>query len=456
MLLMKRLHKSLLKSGCIPSGSRVLVAISGGADSVALLALLHQLTDELQLHLEAAHLDHSLRPESHDDADFVAEFCKDLGVHLNLVRQDVAEISRQRKGNLEETARDLRREFLHLTAQARDCDLIAMGHHADDQSETFLLRLLRGSGVKGLASMRPAKGSIVRPLLSFSHQELVEYLQAEGLVWREDMSNLDQRFTRNRIRHHLLPALAEFNPNISLQLAGLCEQLQQDEDFWSDLVARELPQYGQWHGDEYVLNRPGLLALPLALVGRLIRAALAEVRGDLRGITAAHAADIVLLLNEGPPQGELNLPDAWVARRYDLLLLRKQAPEDFVPFSCELASPGCCWLPGNRTLNVALQDSPHGEKRNLVEFSAEFLTFPLLVRSCQPGDRFRPSGMEGTKKLQDLFVDHKLTREERQNALVLVMDGEILWVLGLRRSEVKRPSPGKPVFRAEVKTKTGS
>ncbi len=186
----------------------------------------------------------------------------------------------------------------------------------------------------------------------------MEYLQAEGLAWREDVSNLDQRFTRNRIRHHLLPVLAEFNPNISLQLAGLCEQLQQDEDFWSDLVARELPQYGQWHGDEYVLNRPGLLALPSALVGRLIRAALAEVRGDLRGITAAHTADIVLLLNEGPPQGELNLPDAWVARRYDLLLLRKQAPEDFVPFNCELASPGCYSLPGNRTLNVALAGLP--------------------------------------------------------------------------------------------------
>jgi len=456
MHLLKRLHNSLLESGCIPSGSRVLVAISGGADSLALLVLLHQLTDALQLHLEAAHLDHSLRPESRVDADFVAEFCADLGVHLTLTRQDVAEVARQRKGNLEETARDLRRQFLFATARTRGCDLIALGHHADDQAETFLFRLLRGSRVTGLAGMKVSTGSIVRPLLSFSHQELVDYLQAEGLVWREDPSNLDQRFIRNRIRHQLLPMLAEYNPKIRHQLAGLCELMQQDEEFWSALVARELPQYGQWHGNEYVLSRPGLLALPPALTGRLIRAALAAVRGDLRGITAAHTADIVLLLNEGAPQGELHLPGVWVARRYDLLLLRKHAPEVFVPFSCELVSPGCYPLPENRTLKVSLEESSRGENRNVVEFSAESLAFPLMVRSCQPGDCFRPSGMEGTKKLQDLFVDKKLTREGRQNALVLVVDGEILWVVGLRRCEGWRPLPGKPVIRVEIKTSTGS
>ncbi len=168
MLLMKRLHKSLLKSGCIPSGSRVLVAISGGADSVALLALLHQLTDELQLHLEAAHLDHSLRPESRDDAAFCCRalhrsWCSFNRLYVRMWPRS----ARQRKGNLEETARDLRREFLHLTAQARDCDLIAMGHHADDQAETFLFRLLRGSGVKGLASMRAAKGLYREALVVF-------------------------------------------------------------------------------------------------------------------------------------------------------------------------------------------------------------------------------------------------------------------------------------------------
>jgi tRNA(Ile)-lysidine synthase len=432
------------------------VAVSGGLDSVALLTLLHQLAEPLQIHLEAAHLDHSLRPESRDDARFVADLCAGLGVHLTQERLDVAEIARQRKGNLEEIARDVRREFLLKTALERGCHLVALGHHADDQSETFLLRLLRGSRVTGLAGMKPINGSIVRPLLPFSRQELLDYIQSEDLAWREDLSNLDQSFTRNRIRHHLLPALAEFNPNISMQLAGLCEQMQQDEVFWSDLVARELTKHGQWLGDEYVLNRSDLLALPPALSGRLVRAALAKVRGDLRGITAAHTADIMTLITEGEPQGTLDLPGAWAARRYEVLLLRREAPATVAPFRCELTSPGDYCLSDNRILSVTQEESPLGESRSAVDFSARSLPFPLHVRSCEPGDRFRPSGMKGTKKLQDLFVDLKLTREERQNALVLVKDHEILWVVGMRRSEEQRPLPGEQVLRFEVKARIDS
>jgi tRNA(Ile)-lysidine synthase len=456
MSLQKRFYESLLGSGCIPSGSRVLVAVSGGLDSVALLTLLHKLTVPLNIYLEAAHLDHSLRFESQDDARFVAEFCAGLGVHLTLEILDVAEIARQRKGNLEETARDVRRDFLLKTAQARGCQLIALGHHADDQSETFLLRLLRGSRVTGLAGMRTINGSFVRPLLPFSRQELFDYIQSEDLSWREDLSNLDQKFTRNRIRHQLLPVLAEFNPNISMQLVGLCEQMQQDEAFWSDLVVRELPKHGQWLGNEYVLNRNGLLDLPPALTGRLVRSALAEVRGDLRGITAAHTVGVMTLINEEKPQGTLDLPGVWVARRYDVLLLRKEAPSIVAPFSCELTSPGDYSLSENRILSVTLEESPRGESRSNVEFSALSLSLPLHVRSCEPGDRFRPSGMKGTKKLQDLFVDLKLTREERQNALVLVKGNEILWVVGIRRSDDQQPVSGEQVLRFEIKTKIDS
>jgi tRNA(Ile)-lysidine synthase len=432
------------------------VAVSGGLDSVALLTLLHHLSGPLNLHLEAAHLDHSLRPESRDDARFVAELCAGLGVRLTHERLDVAEVARLRKGNLEEIARDVRRNFLLKTAQERDCHLVALGHHKDDQSETFLMRLLRGSRVTGLAGMRTLNGSIVRPLLPFSRYELLGYLQSEGLEWREDLSNLDQRFTRNRIRHQLLPALAEFNPNIRMQLAGLCEQMQQDDDYWSELVAGELPKHGRWRGNEYVLKLNNFLALPEALTSRLLRAALEQVRGDLRGITAAHTAAILMLINEGAPQGELDLPGAWVARRYDVLVLRSAAPAAVIPFRCELTSPGDYSLPENRILSVALEGSSLGESQNLVELSAKEFSFPLHVRSCEPGDRFRPSGMTGTKKLQDLFVDLKLTHEERQKALVLVKDSEILWVVGMRRAEVQRPLPDEPLLRIEIKTKRDS
>ena len=450
MPLLSRFHKSLTHSGCIPTGSRVLVAVSGGADSVALLSLLHKVADTMDLHLEAAHLDHALRDASRDDARFVEQLCNGLGIPLTVERQNVGETARQRKGNLEEVAREVRRNFLTTTAQARNCDLIALGHHADDQAETFLMRLLRGSGSTGLAGMRMTNESVVRPLLPFRRDDLLVYLKEEGIIWREDESNQDQKFTRNRIRHHLLPVLGSFNPNISNQLVGLCEQLRQDDDYWTELVAQELARCGQGQGDDYTLDRALMLELAPALAGRVVRAALSKVRGDLRGITATHITDVLHLASEGPPQGELDLPNAWVARRYEKLLFCKKKPEENEHFETVLNGPGVYQLPGERTLRLSLEEQPGGESAEVVEFAAASLSFPLLLRHCRPGDRFRPSGMSGTKKLQDLFVDLKLTKEERQDSLLLLTDNEVLWVVGLRRCEGHWTGNGEPVIKIVV------
>jgi len=450
MPLQSRFHKSLMKSGCIPAGSRVLVAVSGGADSVVLLSLLHRVAGEMSLYLEAAHLDHALRDASCADAKFVEELCLRLGVPLTMERRDVAAIAKQRKGNLEEVAREVRRDFLEKTAQAHNCHMVALGHHADDQAETFLLRLLRGAGTTGLAGMRMVNEAIVRPLLPFYRTDLLAYLREEGLSWREDESNQDQTFTRNRIRHQLLPLLESFNPNISSQLAGLCEQMRQDDDFWLEQIAQELTRCGQWQNDSYVLDRSLLLELAPALAGRVIRAALQRVRGDLRGMTAAHIADILQLISQGPPQGELSLPGVWVARRYEDLLFRRQKPDPVNYFELVLNEHGTYQLPDGRLLHVSLQDHVCGESTEAVEFSQESLAFPLLVRHCQPGDRFRPSGMSGTKKLQDLFVDLKLPKEARQESLLLLKDEEVLWVVGLRRGEGRRAINNAPVLRIVI------
>lgn len=450
MSLLNNFRKSLTQSGCIPVGSRVLVAVSGGADSVALLSLLHQVAGTMDLHLEAAHLDHALRNESLADARFVEQLCLELKVPLTMERLSVAELARQQKGNLEEVARDVRRAFLTTTARARNCQLIALAHHADDQAETFLMRLLRGSGTAGLAGMRMVSDLVVRPLLSFQRDDLLDYLQDKGLAWREDESNLDQTFTRNRVRHQLVPILESFNPNIRRQIAGLCEQLRKDDDFFSGLVAAEMLRCGKWQEDDYVLNRFLLLELAPALAGRVVREALQRVRGDLRGVTSTHTEEILKLACEGPPQGELDLPGAWVARRYENLLFCKQKPDRNETFELVLDEPGLYSLPEGQTLLVSFEEKALGESPEVVELAAASLPFPFLLRHCQPGDRFQPSGMNGTKKIQDFFVDLKLTREERQGALLLVKDAQIVWVVGLRRSEGLRPVKGETVLRFEI------
>lgn len=450
MIIQDRFYKILCETGCIPAGSRLLVALSGGADSVALLSLLHGCSQELELQLEAAHLDHSLRSTSCDDAVFVARLCLDLGVPLTSRRCDVAAVASEKRGNLEEVARDLRRSFLLETAKAKNCELIVLGHHADDQAETFMMRLLRGAGPGGLAGMRLVDGMLVRPLLSFRKQELLDYLTMRGLGWQEDVSNQDLGYTRNSLRHRLLPELESYNPQIVQQLSGLCERLRQDEDFFDCLVQHELSRCLQCSEGEWQINCAVLAEMAPALAGRLVRAVLQEVRGDLRGLSSRHVAAVIALATGGPVQGEVMLPEVWIARRYEVCRFRKLPPELPKSDVLTLSSEGDFSLPDGRILRVTLEKKSQGGSAQTAEFCADSVTLPLQVRSVQPGDRLRPSGMLGTKKLQDLFVDLKLTREERLLTPLIVRGEEILWVAGLRRCAGYQPQAGRPVLRLTI------
>ncbi len=447
---MRNLIRSfILQHDLLAPGDRVLVAVSGGADSVALLRVLWRLAPDFGLTLVAAHLDHALRPESGGDANFVAELCASLGVPLETSRMAVAELAAATGQGLEEAGRDARRRFLLEVAAARGCRLIALGHHRNDQAETVLLRLLRGSGASGLAAMRPRRGPFIRPLLGVTGDALRDFLRQEGVGWVDDASNVDPTFTRNRIRHQLLPLLMEFNPAIIGHLAALSERLGQEEDYWDRTVAAALEELSTVSRDGLVLAVPALRELHPALRIRLLREAVCRVRGDLRRIAACHLEALDRMVLEEGPQSAADLPGLWAGRRYQQLRLQRAAPHAIPAFSLIIDRPGRFLLPDGRTLVVERGLEVHGEDPWTVEFDGDRVPWPMTVRPFRAGDRIRLPGEAGRHPVKELFRAARLTLEERCQ-LPLVFADELLWVPGLRRFPGRVAQGGGTVLRLHL------
>lgn len=429
--MLEKVAHAISEHGLIAAEERVLVAVSGGPDSIALLHLLHRLAPRFSFALYAAHLDHALRPESADEAQFVAGFCAELGVKLTSARRAV--LPQPGRGGLEQEARRIRRLFLTEVAAELRCAHIALGHHRGDQAETFLLRLLRGSGPTGLAAMRPRRGRFIRPLLAATREEIISYLDEQGLEYLEDPSNVDVAFTRNRIRYQLLPLLRNFNPQIDSRLGRLTRRLAREEDFWRRQIDTALPAIADHAQDGWRLSRPALQQAHPALRDRLLRRVVEEVRGDLRGIEEVHLDQLISLLETGPEQGEVHLPGLWAGRRYEKLWLRRVAPEPAVDYRIEVPGPGRYALPGGTCLIVSVAKCAGAESRWSADFDLATASFPLVVRSFSPGDRFHPAGMQGRKKIKDLFIEKRIEKEQRRRIPLILSGGEIIWVVGLRR-----------------------
>lgn len=425
-------------------GDTVVVAVSGGADSVALLDILASLSG-LRLSLVVAHLNHALRGvESDEDERFVADFAASRGLAFACERVDVRALSLSKRLSLEDAGRRARYEFFDRVMERYGARAVALAHHADDQAETFLLRLLRGSGVTGLSSMSPRRdGRFVRPLLALSRAEIEAYLHTRGLRFRVDSSNADTAFLRNRIRHELIPHLAQFNPEISRRLAVTADLLAADEEVLEAAAYEAMKRTVRERSAEgVVLDVRALLLEQRGVRYRLYRRAVAIVQGTTLGLSYKHVLQIDDLVRSSKPNVCIRVPGGVaVVRAYGRITFSVGIAEVGWEDDIIVEGPGCYSLPGGGVLVVGVAP-PSADFVTLpperARFDLDRVPFPWVVRGVRPGDRIRPLGMAGSKKVKDVFIDDKVPLERRRLIPLVFCNGELVWVCGYRTGHVAR------------------
>jgi tRNA(Ile)-lysidine synthase len=451
----QRILRTIKKHEMSRPGDHVLAAVSGGADSVAMLHMLHGLREHLGIMLSVAHMDHRIRGEAaRREAAFVQELANRLGIACVSEARDVPEHKIASGLSLQEAAREVRYGFFRDTMAAAGANKLALGHHADDQAETVLMRLVRGASLKGLAGIPACRdGYIIRPLIEVERREIEAWLCERGIEFVPDTSAGEQHYLRNRIRHQLLPLLREeYNPGIVATLGRTAGLLRQDEQELETLVETMIRSHVETRQDGHTISIAALQEAGPDLHGRIVRQIIAGLKGDMRELTEKHIAAVIRLIENPGPSRTVQLPGPWCVRRhYGLLVFarRRQALPSFrytrdeIPALIDIAELG---------VSLRFETVPIADCRAVFDNADKLAAYiavdksvgTVTVRQWRPGDVFYPLGAPGSKKLKDLFSDLKIPPLERRHVPVLLFGDRIAWVCGVRLDERFKVLPGAP------------
>jgi tRNA(Ile)-lysidine synthase len=438
-----------IQSHRLVSGRKLVLAVSGGADSVCLLHILVKLQEKLKVKLHIAHLNHHLRgAESEADAKYVSDLARQLGIPATIEGREVKNYQAEHHLSLEEAAREVRYGFLAEVAKTIGTKLVAVGHTRDDHTETILLHLIRGTGTRGLQGLQPytdwksKSGSIVvvRPLLEISHQETEDYCQSHKLKPRIDATNISLSPLRNRVRHQLLPLLISYNPAVAQALLRTAQIARDDIDFLDREVAQLWGEVAQEQGKAIVLDRKRLDRLPPALKRYLLRAAVERMLGSAKDIEMRHIEEMMSVLDKAAGK-RLSLPQGLIfSLEYDRYLLTSDptalSPLPVFSGEFELKIPGETKLPGWRIQATIINREGMAEKDDFTAYlDLDKVGDRLLVRPRKRGDRFQPLGLDQPKKLNEFMIDAKIPRTWRQRVPIVCSPEQIIWVVGWRIDE---------------------
>lgn len=425
----------------ISSGDRVLVGVSGGPDSVTLLHLLWKHSKILRCSLHVAHINHGLRgKDAEADARYVEKLCKKLKVPVTLRKVDVKTFAKENKLSIEDAGRRIRYEFYEEIAKEIGASRVALGHTADDNVETFLMRIVRGAGTRGLLGIPFVRGKIIRPLLKICRSEIEGYLRKKRIKPRTDYSNYSSKYLRNKIRLKIIPQLERINPKIKESILNTIVLLTADYEYLKSISEKTLAGIIIKRGSGYIkLDIDKLLMLPESILRYILRDAIQEIKGNLEEITYKHIAEIVSKLNK--PKGfELHLPQStFILSDGDILTVTSVEPKlKRLIFNYKLAVPGEVKIKENgyivrasrlnwpSRIDLKLKDS----NQAIVDFGK--VGNELTIRNRRDGDKFSPFGMTGTKKLKDFFIDSKVPQDEKDTVPIVEGKCGITWVAGYR------------------------
>jgi tRNA(Ile)-lysidine synthase len=444
----------------LEKGDAVIVAFSGGVDSTALLYILNSLKSRLNIKLYAAHLNHMIRgKDAAHDAAFARKTSKKLKVPFIGEEFDVPSFAKQKKLNLEDAARRMRYEFLERAAAKVGAQKIAVAHNADDNIETLLMRMIRGTGMKGMEGIPPVRDKIIRPLIGTYRADIEKYLRSKKITPRIDKSNFETKYLRNKIRQNLIPALERNNKNIKELLLQIIASANRIHGFIEAQANKAL---------EGMISSKSRVSISLdagkfsnadpALKGEILRLAIEYIRKDLSDISFSHIQSIIDLA--GKKRAEIDLPRAYVLINKGKITIyaSKPAKVRLKEFSATLQIPGTIRDNNHRfvikadVLPLAGISDIKVNDPNRAYLDYDKISGPLTVRSRRAGDRFSPLGLKGRKKLQDIFVDEKIDLDKR-DGIPIIDDGEkIVWVVGYRMSEdAKVTNSTKKVVRLSAK-----
>jgi len=443
----QRVRDFIQEHNLFSAGDRLVVAVSGGGDSVCLLHILVQWRKELGVELHVAHLNHQLRgAESDSDAGYVSDLARRLDVLATIERRDVAAYRDQKGISLEEAAREVRYSFLAEVARAIGASKVVVGHTRDDHIETILMHLLRGAGTAGLCGLQPSSVlpygensgqlKVVRPLLELSRQETLDYCQRYNLAPRSDSSNVSPSFLRNRVRLELLPVLRSYNPGIDKALLRLADIAGDDVSFIEKQASLLWKKLASEEDDIIYLDMSQMVASPRAMQRQIFRRAVRQLRGNLKDVEADHIEAMVGFLSK-PAGKKLCLPDGLtLSTEYGRLVLAS-AQASICPLpplkgTFSIKIPGETDLPGWRVRASIIQELVGCDNGLAASFDLNKVGRELTVRRRRPGDRFQPLGMSQAKKLQDFMVDSRIPRSWRDRVPLICSPEQILWVVGWR------------------------